>query len=281
VAKQSVRAHEVLVLDDASDQLRVADVLREVGIRDVRVLRAQTPLGIAAGRNRLVNEASGEAFFVLDDDAYFDGPDCLARVSDVLRERPKTAIVATRIVDHKFSVPRLLIPFPRHEQRRSPPLVDRAQLVSYFLGGAHAIRRELFERIGGYHDSFVFGEEELDLSYRAIQAGYEIFYSPDILVHHDPMPSVLRSTSRPQTEIFYHVRNRLFLAKQFLPAAYIVPYLAIWLSRYAVSALRNGTFRDFLGGIKSGFLALGQHTRTPLRGAALSYLRANHGRLLF
>jgi GT2 family glycosyltransferase len=160
-------------------------------------------------------------------------------------------------------------------------LVDRAQLVSYFLGGAHAIRRSLFERIGGYHDSFVFGEEELDLSYRAIQAGYEIFYSPDIVVHHDPMPSVLQSMGRPQAEIFYHVRNRLFLAKQFLPAAYLAPYLGLWLSRYAISALRNGTFPDYIGGIRSGLRTLGAHTRTPLQGAALSYLRSNHGRLLF
>src|SRR5207237_522959 len=138
--------------------------------------------------NLLLREASGEAFFVLDDDAYFEGVDALARVSAIFETRPKTAIVSARVVDHKYSTARLLTPFPRHRRRQSPTIVDQAQLVSYFLGGAHAMRRALFESIGGYHADFVYGEEELDLSYRTIQAGHEIYYAPDIVVHHDPMP---------------------------------------------------------------------------------------------
>jgi GT2 family glycosyltransferase len=281
IEKQSLKAHEVIVLDDASDQLRVSDVLREAGVCDVRVLRSDTPLGIAGGRNRLLREASGDVCFVVDDDAYLDEPNCLAHLFQILERRPKTAIVATRIVDHRFAEPTLLVPFAKHQRRKSPRLVEEPQLVSYFLGGGHAIRREVVAKIGGYHEDFVFGEEELELSYRAIQSGHEIFYAPDVVVHHYPMQSVLRSNARPQSELFYHVRNRLFLAKQFLPAAYVAPYLAIWLSRYALAGLRDGAFLDFLRGLTNGLRTLDEHARAPLSGRALAYLRQHHGRLWF
>jgi len=281
IARQSLEAHEVIVLDDASDQLRVSDVLRDADVRHMRVLRSDVPLGIAGGRNQLLREAAGDVCFVIDDDAYIDEPNCLERLMQILERSPNTAIVAARIVDHRFPEPRLLVPFSKRQRRRFPRLVNEAQKVSYFLGGGHAIRRDVFAKTGGYHEDFVFGEEELDLSYRIIQSGFDIFYAPDVVVHHAPMPSVLRSQARPQSELFYHVRNRLFLAKQFLPAAYIAPYLAIWMSRHAFAAVRNGALSAFLRGVTSGLHALGRHARTPLSDQALAYLRQNHGRLWF
>jgi GT2 family glycosyltransferase len=281
VVAQRVQAHEIVVLDDASDAFRVSDVLAKAGVRDVRVVRSDVPLGVAAGRNRLYREASGDVFFVLDDDAFFEDANALAKVREILEAQRNTGIVAARIVDHRYTQPRVLAPFPRHKRRRVPHLTEEAQSVSYFLGGAHAIRREVYERTGGYHEDFVFGEEELDLSFHAIREGYEITYAPAIVIQHHPMPSVLRADGRPRSELFYHVRNRLFLAKQYLPAAYIVPYLSIWLGRYAVAAARAGNMGDFLRGLYSGLSRLGRHRRTPLKGDALSYLRRNHGRLWF
>jgi GT2 family glycosyltransferase len=281
VAGQRLRAHEIVVLDDASDEFSVSDMLAKAGVRDVRVVRSDVLLGVAAGRNRLYSEASGDVFFVLDDDAFFDDANCLTRVREILEAQPKTGIVAARIIDHRDPRPRVLAPFPQHRRRRDTHITERAQLVSYFLGGAHAIRREVYERTGGYHEDFVFGEEELDLSFRAIRAGYEITYSPSVVVQHHPMPSVLRANGRPRSELFYHVRNRLFLAKQYLPAAYIVPYLSIWLGRYAFAAVRGGHVGDFLGGLFSGLRRLEGHRRTPLEADVLSYLRRNHGRLWF
>jgi GT2 family glycosyltransferase len=281
VEKQNLRPHEILVLDDGSDRVRVSDVLRDAGVRNVRALRSDKPLGVAGGRNLLLSQASGDVFFILDDDAYLDSPEGLHRLNRAFLDHPKAGIVATRIVDHRYAEARILAPFSMSTRRRSPRVTGESQLVSYFLGGGHAIRRELYAKIGGYNDRFVYGEEELELSYRAIQTGFEIFYAADVIVHHYPMPSVLVSADRPRSELFYHVRNRVFLAKTYLPARYIGPYLAIWLARYAAISLRNGGLPDVISGLVDALRALPQHLRKPLTSDSLSYLRRHHGRLWF
>lgn len=279
--RQNVRPHEIIVFDDASDAVDVGAFLRSSGLENVRVLRSDEQGGVGPGRNVLLQAAAGDVFFFLDDDAWLEGVDILSRLQDALDTHPAAGIIAARIVDHRFAQPRDLVPFPRHARRKHPDIAQRPQLVSYFLGGAHAIRREVFERIGGYDEGFVWGEEELDLSFRAIQAGYEIFYAPDLVVQHDPMASVLESATRPRREVYYHVRNRLLIARKYLPVTYVTPYLGIWLVRYLGTALANGAIADFFLGIASGARIARSRVRVPLGGAALSYLRRHHGRLLF
>ena len=256
-------------------------MLARAGVRDVRVVRSDTQLGVAAGRNRLYSEASGDAFFVLDDDAVLDDESTLARARETFEEQPQTGIVAARIVDHRGSRRQILAPFAKRTRQRFPHLTEQAQRVSYFLGGGHAIRRAVYEKTGGYHEDFMFGEEELDLSFRAIRAGYEISYAPSVVVRHYPQPSVLRTDERIRSELFYHVRNRLFLAKEHLPLAYILPYLGIWLGRYAVAAVRSGNVPDFFRGLGNAVRRLSVHPRTPMHADALAYLRTNHGRLWY
>ena len=143
------------------------------------------------------------------------------------------------------------------------------------------MRRAVYDQTRGYHEDFVFGEEELDLSYRAILNGFEITYAPDIVVEHYPEPPVVAADGRATSEIFYHARNRLFLAKQYLPAAYVAPYLIVWLARDGWRAVRERQVGAFLAGVYSGMRRLKQHHRTPLSDEAIAYLRANHGRLWF
>lgn len=290
VRAQTPAAHEVIVLDDASEAVDVAAVVARAHLPGVRVIRSTSPLGVAAGRNRLYREATGDVFLVLDDDALLEGAGCLAELRETLDARPRAGIIAFRIVDHGTGGERVLAPFPAHDVRRDPTITGRPQPVAYFLGGGHALRREVYVATGGYHEHFVFGEEELDLSYSAIQAGFEIFYAPSIVVHHHPMPSVVRVTGQPHSELFYHVRNRAFLAKRYLPPAYVVPYMAIWLARYGLEALRprrtgrspdTGDLSDLFRGMLSAWRHRHEHPRMPLGSGALRYIREHHGRLWF
>jgi len=290
VAAQKPAPHEVIVLDDASDAVDVAAVVVRARLPGVRVIRSDAPLGVAAGRNRMSREATGDVLLVLDDDAALEGTRCLAELDQALQAHPTAGIIALRIVDHRSGAEHILAPFRAHDLRRDPGIVDRPQLVAYFLGGAHAMRKTVYDATGGYHEHFVFGEEELDISYRAIQAGHEIFYAPNVVVHHYPAPSVLRVTGQRHPELFYHMRNRVFLARRYLPATHVVPYLAIWLARYGVAALRRplgagpreaGDLSDLFGGMLSAWRHRHEHPRTPLHGRALRYIRNHHGRLWF
>ncbi len=280
VVAQATPAHEIVVLDDASDAIRVADVVADVAPA-ARVVRSDTQLGVGRGRNVLYREASGDAFLVLDDDAYLDDGTFLGRLDREMSARPGAAIVAARIVDHHTTGEAVLAPFPRRARRHDPGIVDRAQCVSYFLGGAHALTRAAYARIGGYDEAFVWGEEELDLSFRAINAGYEIHYVPSLTVHHAAEPAVLRSAQQSRSELYYHVRNRFALAAKFLPARFVVPYLTAWAGRHAIEALRGTDPAGLFQGVWDGFGSWSTFRREPLTPAALDYLRRHHGRLWY
>ena len=52
------------------------------------------------------------------------------------------------------------------------------------------IKSESLDVVGLYPESFFYGMEEYDLSYRLIEAGYSIGYDPSVTVEHKESPAV-------------------------------------------------------------------------------------------
>lgn len=229
-------------------------------------------------RNRLVAGASGEICFFIDDDAYLPNPDSLARLEELFNTYSKTAAVATRIIDRVDGEDRVNVPFPRTTLLLHPTIAKRMQRVSYFIGAAHAIRRDVFEECGGYASFLHFGESELDLSYRLLKCGYDIRYTPDIRIVHHPGSSVLQSEDE-ESELFYHTRNRIYLAWRYIPTPYILPYLMYWTVVYGGQAVRKRALRDVVRGGMEGLCQIRNWSREPIADNTIAYLRAHHGRL--
>ena len=87
---------------------------------------------------------------------------------------------------------------------------QKASEVSAASGAAFAIRRELFERIGRFDDTFQFYFDDTDLSLRAQLAGYRVWYAPDSLIWH-------RYKSKfSANKIYYLERNRWLMMLKVL-----------------------------------------------------------------
>ena len=189
--------------------------------------REEANLGVTRGRNLLVELASADVVVFLDDDAVFvtgDGP----TIADAFAEDPDIAALAFLVQRHDGHVESPEWPF-----RGKPRDIDRPRRAAYFLGGACAVRRDAFLAAGGYDESFFYSTEEIDLAFAMTRRGYEIAYTPDIVVEHRPSPAGrVADPAVPGLRL----RNRIALARRHLPAPVAVVHVGAWAVRTAREA---------------------------------------------
>ena len=207
---------------------------------DVTAIELDENVGIPAGRNIGIQGSSGDIVFFLDDDGLYAAHDTAEEAVEMFQANARLGIVSFRIVDPDGSptqrrhVPRLRAGDPSH-----------ASQVTTFLGGACAIRREVFDDVGGFPDRFFYAHEETDLAWRAIDEGWQIRYEPDLAIVHPANPPSQRGRA-----VYLTSRNRVFLARRRLPALLAVIYVPVW---FALALARTPDRASVVRGFRSGF----------------------------
>jgi GT2 family glycosyltransferase len=190
-----------------------------VGLPDgVRPHALQENLGIPAGRNAGVPLVTGDLLFFLDDDASLGSTDTLARLARIFAERPEVGLIQPRVVDPTgLPAPGRWVPRLRTGDPGTPGP------ATSLWEGAVAIRRDLFERIGGWPGLFFYAHEGIELCWRVWDAGYVPWYAGDIDVHHPVIDP------RRHAEFWrLNARNRVLLARRNLPALLRPVYTGTW-----------------------------------------------------
>lgn len=210
----------------------------------VRGVGLPTNVGIPAGRNAGVPHVAGDLLFFLDDDAWLADPDFLATVERRFAEDPQLGLIQPRVVDPSGAtapgrwVPRLRVGDPAQP---GP--------ATSLWEGAVAIRRSLFEQIGGWPDPFFYAHEGIEVVWRVWDAGYLPWYAGDLVVHHPVI-----DPARHAEYYRMNARNRVWLARRNLPAvlepAYIGTWVAITLARRPTSDARRAWFAGLREGMQ-------------------------------
>ena len=281
VLAQAYENLEVLVLDDNSKEKLCGKLTETVTDSRVKCIRSDTTLGVAGGRNILIKKAEGDFLITLDDDAAFRNKDSLNRIIDLFDSHPDVGLFTLKIIDiiDEKEVG-IRTPFRRAAIKRNPQIINLPQYASYFLGGAHAVRKEVFEKCGLYQENFLYGGEELDLSYRIIENGYKIFYAPDIVVEH--YPGIAEATKEEKTIRLHAImRNKIWINYKYLPWFAFFVNTVIWCTIRFVSSLRCGCPLAVIRGIKDGFKGFKRLKRTPIGKETVAYLRLNKGRIFY
>jgi GT2 family glycosyltransferase len=79
---------------------------------------------------------------------------------------------------------RKLIPQRHHfHLDEAPP--GEAVAAEWMLGGFLMLRRSMLEELGGFDEGYRLYGEDIDLAYRAMQAGWERWYVPQAVVRHE------------------------------------------------------------------------------------------------
>lgn len=100
--------------------------------------------------------------------------------------------------------------------------------IEVISGAFMFVRREAFNRVGGFDETFFMYGEDIDLSFRVLKEGYENWYAPYRILHYKGEST--NKTSYGYAKVFYNAMQ-IFFDKHY--STYGV--LFRWLVRAAVS----------------------------------------------
>ena len=257
-------ADEVIVVDNGGDA-----EARE----GVTLISPGENIGFAAGNNLGASQATGDALVFLNPDTVV-APGALQELVGPL-EDPAIGIVSARL--RLLDRPELLNSAGNEvhvtgiawagSYGQPADSVSELRDVAFPTGAAMAIRRELFEELGGFTEELFMYQEDLELGWRARLRGLRVVVNPRADVYHE------YEFGRNPGKQYLLERNRLvFVLSAYSPRLLFLlsPVLASTEAAMLVLALKEGWARDKLAGWgwllrNAGWLRRHRHETQRLR----------------
>lgn len=215
---------EVLVVDNASPDAAAALVREQ--FPQVTLLRNARNLGFAGGCNVGLRAAQGEVLLLLNQDTEVQ-PGWLASLVETVQD-PQVGIAGCRIfypdgvtLQHAGAYLEWPLALAHHHGGGQPDGEpwQEARAVETVTGAALALRRAVWEEVGGLDEGFWPGYfEDMDLCLRVRAAGYQIWYQPQATLIHQESTSI----SDPILRSYYYQQGRLrLLLKHLEPSRFL------------------------------------------------------------
>lgn len=242
---------DLVVVDNGSSH---PDVLSRWEQRpDVTIVRPGCNLGYAGGCNEGAKAARGEALVFVNSDAIVQ-PGAVAALVAAVAD-PAVGLVCGSI--RLAASPQLLNTTgnPFHylgvvwAGHFGEPAADHVEPedVATVTGAAFAVRREVWDTLGGFADDWFAYHEDSELSLRAWQRGWRVRYEPKAVVHHH------YEFSRHPEKSYLLERNRLLnLITLYGGRTWLVlsPMVVLFELLMVALSVREGWWRQKLRGYR-------------------------------
>ena len=165
-------------------------------------LENRRPRGFAANLNAGIARTHGDAVLSVNPDAVPE-QGAVGALRDFMQEHPRCGVAGPRMVypdgrpqpsRRRFPTVtgtivrrtplRRIVGQRRHLHLDEPTPTDPVQ-ADWMLGGFLLLRRAMLDGLGGFDEGFRLYGEDIDLQYRAMQAGWERWYVPAAVVRHE------------------------------------------------------------------------------------------------
>ena len=195
--------YEIIVIDNASSDATVAHLKQE--FPRVKVIANSTNQGFAAANNQGIELAQGRYTLILNPDTLLL-PNTVDYLVSFMDEHPSVGACTAKVIWPDGNVQRScarkeLTPWnlccgllgfhyllPNHYfisgLQLPPHLYLQQQNVEVISGAFMMIRTTLLTQIGGFNEQYFFGVEDIALSKRIRDNGWEIMYIPDVEIIH-------------------------------------------------------------------------------------------------
>jgi N-acetylglucosaminyl-diphospho-decaprenol L-rhamnosyltransferase len=196
-------AYEIIVVDNASE----GEFWRNIAVQfpSIKLIRSDNNLGFARANNLGATHAAGKKLLFLNPDTLmFDNS--IFMMASILDVNPDIGLLGARLLNHDLSLqktcvqafptivnqivtidwlkhrfPKLSIWGMRPLFSTSPSGVCDAEVV---CGACLMLKREVFEKVGGFSTDYFMYAEEMDLCYKIRKAGWKVSHATHALVVH-------------------------------------------------------------------------------------------------
>jgi GT2 family glycosyltransferase len=216
VFKTNYPNFEVILVDNASTDGSLTLIMELFGSYPcLKIVYNTKNIGLAGGRNVGAKYSKGKYIVFLDHDTKVD-PNWLKELVTVMEEDPSIGAAqckfllmddpkrfdsAGHYIDY-FGIG-TIIGFMEYDRGQHDYIYE----ILGAQGGAFAVKRKIFEEVGGADEDFFYLFEETDLCWRIWLAGYKVVFVPKSIVYHKGGGTARRIGSERITYLF--VRNRI------------------------------------------------------------------------
>jgi GT2 family glycosyltransferase len=246
---------EIIVVDNGSKTGPVTDLVPK--FPNVSFIRSEANLGFAGGNNIGINAATGDYYFLVNNDTEFTA-DLVQKLVDVLDGHPEVGMVSPRI---NYFADKTLIQYagftPVNYYTMRNSAVGKMQRnghdfshiigpTGYGHGAALMVSKQAIEKAGLMFENYFLYYEEVDWCERVKKAGYQIWMRGDAVIYHKESVSVGKNSWLKE---YFMTRNRILFTRRNAPApAALVFYIYFIL----VVAPRN--IINYIKGGNAGFI---------------------------
>jgi len=222
VMKTVPDGYEIIVVDNASDDGSPAMV--EQSFPTVRLIRHTTNAGFGGANNLAAREARGEFLVFLNPDTVV-GPGWIEPLLEVLRRDERAGLATGKLLrpDNRINTCGNRVHFTGLTLCRGlgseRGAFAESEEVDAVSGALFAVRRQLFETIGGFDETMFLYMEDTDLSWRTRLAGWRCVYTPASVIVHN---YELRFSP---LKVYYQERNRYLMLLKTLRVATLAALL--------------------------------------------------------
>ncbi len=261
--QQTFQDFEVILADDASTDDSIAFV--EAHYPHVRLLVNRHNLGFVQTCNLAVDAAHAPIVVLLNNDTEPE-PAWLAELAQTICANPQAAIVASKMLlfdqrDKLHTAGDLMgadgIPRNRGVWEADHGQYDGQTTIFSGSGGGSAYRKDAWQALGGFDETFWMYLEDVDYAFRAQLLGWQVVFAPKARLYHH-----LSATGGGVLASYYVGRNTIWTIAKNMPASLLwrnLPSIITAQAKIALDALHNirgAAARARLRGQLAGLLGL-------------------------
>ncbi len=265
VLMQDYPDFELLIGDNGSTDGTI-EYLKQLATKDhrVTVLFNDHNLGSCEGRNLLLQRATGDLWFIIDDDATFQFKDDLTKVARSFESHPKAGAIGYTVVNARDPETLNLWMYQAKPETARWKEFRSAQFASCAVCFRRRAMQDAQFAPGEYFvNSFFYSWDEFPIAWRLLETGWECWYSPAVAIRHYGSSTIDVPTAH---RVGLDAKSVGQFAGLILPFPrgwwkYVIR-LSLWMLR---RALRTNTLKACLAGFLSGIPAFFSERRKRMK----------------